>query len=195
MNPNHYPFIWRRLAVQALILAGLVLGVLLWRLRPEQSLTWLTGMLTLPLCWGLLRVLGALGENQSVFSRQQLYNALVVAGLMVVGALLAVTMTTLEWMPENWSDRYGMLISALVLVVIGNGLPKTIEPGCSRSRGQALQRLFGWTFVVGGLLLAALWLSPLSMHIARPLSMLLYGLMLASCVIGYLRIRASDRNA
>jgi len=194
MNPTQNNLVWRKSALLLLIVTGTTLGMLLWRLRPDQALTWLTGMLTLPVCWGLLRVLGALGENQPVLSRQQLYNALVVAGLMVVGALLAVTMTTLEWLPENWSDRYGMLISALVLVVIGNGLPKKIEPGCSRSRGQALQRLFGWTFVVGGLLLAALWLSPLSMHIARPLSLLLYGLMLGSCVIGFLRTRAKHQQ-
>jgi len=188
MTHGNSNFIWRNLAILLLIVTGIVLGMLLWRLRPDQALTWLTGMLTVPICWGLLSVFGALGQDQSVDRRVGLYNALMTAGVIVVGALLTVTMTTLEWLPDDWSDRYGMLISALVLVVIGNGLPKKVEPGCSRNHGPALQRLFGWTFVVGGLLLTALWLSPLATDIARPISFVIYALMFLGCLAGSLHI-------
>jgi hypothetical protein len=136
----------------------------------------------------LLTVFGALGRDQSVDRRVGLYNALMTAGVIVVGALLSVSITTLEWLPNDWSDRYGMLISALVLVVIGNGLPKKVEPGCSRNHGQALQRLFGWTFVVGGLLLTTVWLSPLATETARPISFVVYGLMFLACLMGSLHI-------
>ncbi len=194
MNHPLDTFFWRKLALQLLILSSLVLGIMLWRSRPDQAMSWLAGTLFLPICWGLISTLGLLGKDQPDARRRRLYNALLGAGLLLVGALISATATTLAWLPDGWSTRYGMLTSALILIVIGNGLPKKVEPGCSRSHGQALQRLFGWTFVIGGLLLAVLWLSPLSVAIARPLSMLLYGLMLACCVAGYLRIRAREKQ-
>ena len=104
------------------------------------------------------------------------------------------TFSTLQWLPDGWSARYGMLTSAIVLIIIGNGLPKKVDAGCPRTRSLSLQRLIGWTFVVGGLLLAAMWLSPLATNIAKPLSFVLYALMFVICLIGWLRIMRHHDN-
>ncbi len=129
-----------------------------------------------------------LDQAKSAQHRQRIYNALLGAGALLLGALLVSTFSTLQWLPDGWSARYGMLTSAIVLIIIGNGLPKKIEAGCPRTRSLSLQRLIGWAFVVGGLLLAALWLSPLATHIAKPLSFIVYALMFVVCLIGWLRI-------
>ena len=58
---------------------------------------------------------------------------------------------TLEVVPEDWATRLSMLSSALMLIVIGNSLPKKVEPRSSQSRGLRIQRLLGYTFVPTGL--------------------------------------------
>lgn len=188
MNHPMDTFFWRKLALQLLVLSSLVLGIMLWRSRPDQAMSWLAGTLFLPICWGLISTLGMLGKDQPDARRRRLYNALLGAGLLLVGALISATATTLAWLPDGWSTRYGMLTSALILIVIGNGLPKKIEAGCARTRALSMQRLFGWVFVIGGLLQAAVWLSPLAIASARPIGIVIYGLMFLSCVIGSLRI-------
>lgn len=188
MNTHTDTFLWHKITLRVMIALGLALGISLWRVQPEQSLTWLVGAFTLPLFWGLLAGLGMLDSSRSAQHRQRLYNALLGAGALLLGALLVATFSSLTWLPDGWSTRYGMLTSAIVLIIIGNGLPKNTAAAYARTRSLTLQRLIGWTYVIGGLLLAALWLSPLATHIAKPLSFILYALMFAICLIGWLRI-------
>ena len=177
MNPSIDPFTVRKIALQVLIVLGLVFGSVLWSQRPEAGLMWLTGMLTLPAGWLLVSVTGALPGPDRPESRRHIYNSLVGAGVLVTGALGIVMAASLGAVPEDWSTRFGMLTSALVLIVIGNGLPKKIEPGCKRSRFLPVQRLLGWTFVITGLALAALWLSPLQPETAKWISLPIYAAM------------------
>ncbi len=188
MNTYTEAFFWHKITLILLVALGLALGLTLWRTQPDQVWTWLAGALSLPLFWGLMTGSGMLDQAKSTQHRQRIYNALLGAGALLLGALLVATFSKLQWLPDGWSARYGMLTSAIVLIIIGNGLPKKVDAGCPRTRSLSLQRLFGWTFVIGGVLLAAMWLSPLATHLAMPLSFVLYALMFVVCLIGWLRI-------
>jgi len=188
MNPSIHPITVRKIALQVLIVLALLFGAVAWSQRPEGALVWLAGMLTLPVAWLLVSVTGALPGADRPEARRHIYNSLVGAGLLVTGALGVVMAVTLEAMPEDWSTRFGMLTSALVLIVIGNGLPKKVEPGCERSRFLPVQRLLGWTFVVTGLALVVLWLSPLRIETAKWVSLPIYFAMLLVGGLGAQRL-------
>jgi len=188
MSDSFDPITLRKIALQVLILLGLLFGAVAWSMRPEGALVWLTGMLTLPVAWSLVAVTGALPGPDRPDARRHIYNSLVGAGALVTGALIVTSATTLEAIPDDWSTRFGMIASALVLIVVGNGLPKKIEPGCSRTRGLAIQRLLGWTFVVTGLALVMVWLSPLSTDTAKWVSAPIYAAMLLVGGIGARRL-------
>lgn len=189
MNAQSHPIALRKIALQVLILLGLLFGGIAWSQRPEAALLWLTGMLTLPFAWALLRVTGALPGPDQPAARRTIYNSLIGAGLLVTGALAVTAATTLETIPEEWSTRFGMISGALVLIVIGNGLPKKIEPGCSRTRGLAIQRLLGWTFVVTGLAALAIWLAA-PMAYAKPLGLSIYAVAVLFTVVAVIRMRS-----
>jgi hypothetical protein len=190
MNPTIDPIALRKIALQVLILLGLLFGAAAWSQRPEGALVWLTGMLTLPMAWILVAATGALPGSDHPAMRRHIYNSLIGAGVLVTGALGVVAAVALEAIPEDWSTRFGMLSSALVLIVIGNGLPKKIEPGCSRTRGLAIQRLLGWTFVVTGLIAAVVWLT-VPMTYARAAGLSVYGIAVLFAIVAVVRIRRS----
>ena len=80
-----------------------------------------------------------------------------------------------------------MLSSALVLIVIGNSLPKKVEPRSSRSRGLRIQRLLGYTFVLTGLTATPIWLfAPIDD--ARFAGLSLYGVAVAFSLFAATRI-------
>jgi len=182
------PITLRKIALQLLILLGFAFGAVAWGQRPEAAAVWLTGMLTVPLAWALVSLTGALPGPDRPDTRRHIYNSLVGAGLLLSGALAVVAAAALEAIPDDWSTRFGMLSSALVLIVIGNGLPKKIEPGCSRTRGLKIQRLLGWTFVITGLVGAAIWLT-VPMAYARPAGLSVYGIAVLFAIVAVVRIR------
>jgi len=191
MNAQLDPITLRKIALQILIVFGVLFGAVAWSQRPEGALVWLTGMLTLPVAWALVAITGALPGPERPGARRHVYNSLVGAGLLVTGALAVTAAATLETIPEDWSTRFGMIASALVLIVIGNGLPKKIEPGCSRTRGLAIQRLLGWTFVVTGLVALVVWLT-VPMAYAKAAGLSIYAIAVLFAVFAVIRIRSRD---
>lgn len=188
MKPTIDPITWRTIALQVLIVLGLLFGGLAWSQRPEAALLWLVGMGTLPAGWGLLKLTGMLPGADRPAQRRHIYNSLVGGGLIVTAALGVAAAVSLETIPEDWSTRFGMLSGALILIVVGNGLPKKREPGCSGSRGLAIQRLLGWTFVITGLIAAAIWLS-MPIALAKPAGLAVYGAAVLFGVLATLRLR------
>ncbi len=190
MNAGLDPITVRKIALQLLILLGLLFGAIAWNQRPESALVWLTGMLTLPVAWALVAMTGALpapgAEKAAV--RRTIYNNLVGAGLLVTGALMVTAAAALATIPEDWATRFGMMTSALVLIVIGNGLPKKIDPGCSRHRSLAIQRLLGWIFIVTGMVALVIWLTTPLVY-AKTVGLSFYAIAFLFAVIGVIRIR------
>jgi hypothetical protein len=66
-------------------------------------------------------------------------------------------------------------------------LPKKIETGCSRTRAVQLQRLLGWTFVLSGLALVAIWLLPISASVAMGISTPVFVTIAAVSLFGVIR--------
>lgn len=191
MNARLDPITLRKIALYVLIMLGLLFGAVAWSQRPEAALLWLTGMLTLPVAWALVAITGALPGPEKPDARRHIYNSLVGAGLLVTGALIVTAAATLETIPEDWSTRFGMLTPALVLIVMGNFLPKKIEPGCSRTRGLAIQRLLGWTFVVTGLVALVIGLT-LPVPYAKTAGLFIYAIAALFAVFAVVRIRSAE---
>jgi len=183
------------IAFQVLVLLALAFGTLAWIARPEGALVWLVGMATLPVAWLGLHLFGKMPPKEAPEKRKTILNSLIGAGLMIAGALGACALGTAGAIPEDWITRYAMVTNALVLVIIGNGLPKKAEPGCSPGRGLATQRLIGWTFVVGGCIQAVTWLLvPSTDETAAALLVGTYAAMGLTIAIGLRRIRRPTPN-
>lgn len=182
------PITTRKIALQVLILLGFMFGALAWSQRPEAAAVWLTGMLTLPVAWALMAVTGALPGLDKPEARRRIYNSLVGAAVLITLALGVKAAATLEAIPNDGSTRFGMLATALVLIVVGNGLPKKLQSGCSRTRGLAIQRLLGWTYVVTGLVAVVIWLL-MPITLARVAGLTLYGGAVLFAIVAVLRIR------
>lgn len=178
---------FRQSALVALIFASVVFAVIAWTQRPEAAFLWLTGMLSVPAAWLILALSGAMPKPEQAGRRLSIHNALLGAAALIAAALGVVMAVTLEAVPEDWSTRFGMLSSALVLIVIGNSLPKKVEPGCSRTRGLRIQRLLGYTFVVTGLLAVPVWLF-LSIDYARIAGLSLYALAVVFSIVAVWRM-------
>ncbi|MBY6203945.1 hypothetical protein [Halomonas denitrificans] len=184
------PLTLRMIAFQVLIVLALALGALAWIARPEGALIWGVGMATLPVAWVGLHLFGAMPSAACPEQRRTVLNSLIGAGLLIAGALGASALGAMGTIPEDWITRYAMITNAMVLVVIGNGLPKKVEPGCSPTRGLAMQRLIGWTFVIGGIAQAICWLLvPAVDEALVVVTVAIYILMALAILIGIRRIR------
>ena len=87
----------------------------------------------------------------------------------LIGALLVFALSAAlafshhrGWIAQATAERGWGVSMGLLLVVVGNFIPKTLEP-LARNRAadgkvQALQRFSGWAFVLGGVAYAAIWL-------------------------------------
>jgi hypothetical protein len=148
----------RQFSLMGLIVAAAACALIAWTQRPEAAVLWLTGMLSVPLAWLAVVFFGAMPGPDRPAERTSLYNSLLFAAVLITGALAVTAAVVLDAVPEAWSTRFGMLTGALILIVIGNALPKKVEPGCSRTRGLKIQRLLGWTFVITGLVALPIWL-------------------------------------
>lgn len=193
------PLTLRLIALQVLVFLALALGVLAWVARPEGAVIWLVGMLSLPAAWVILQLLGKMPSKECAEQRQLILNSLIGAGLLIVGALGATAFGAMGVMDQAWVVRYAMISNALVLVIIGNGLPKKVveqnESGCSHSRALNAQRFLGWSFVLGGLSLVILWLLPINEDVARILSVVIYAAIAAATLIGILKRGNQSTNA
>ena len=94
--------------------------------------------------------------------RTSIRNALVWAGLFLIVTLLLVAVKQAGLIGSDVVERgFGVLLG-LYLIIIGNNLPKTLDPPteeqCMPSRKQALQRFSGWVFVTMGLGYSLVWL-------------------------------------
>ena len=189
------PLTLRMITFQVLVVLALSFGILAWIARPEGALIWLAGMATLPLAWLGLHLFGAFPPTDRPEQRLKILNGLIGAGLLIAGALGASALGAMGAIPEEWITRYAMVTNALVLIVIGNGLPKKAQPGRSRTHGPSVQRLIGWTFVVGGGLQALTWLFvPAAGPVLAAITVGIYTGMALVIGVGLRRIRRASSS-
>ena len=88
---------------------------------------------------------------------------LIGAGLLLAASWSLAEAERLDFIDGNISERAMGVLLGVVLVIIGNFIPKTLEPlsaqQCEPSRKQSLQRFAGWAFVLAGLAHAIVWLT------------------------------------
>ncbi len=94
--------------------------------------------------------------------RTSIRKALIGAGLLLVVTLILVSVKQAGLIGSDAVERGLGVMLGLSLIIIGNNLPKTLDPPteeqCRPSRKQALQRFSGWVFVIMGLGYSLVWL-------------------------------------
>ena len=110
-------------------------------------------------------------------SRDAIWRAIVVAGLMLAIALSAKLAAALGAAGhDDLAERATMVILGAFIVVTGNALPKTLTPlsvlRCDAARAQAFHRFAGWAWVLSGLALSVAWLA-LPVGIAQRVTLIL----------------------
>ena len=110
--------------------------------------------------------------------------------LMVAAGMRSVTTT---WLPlsGDWSQRVTMALMGVVLIVMGNAIPKTLTPlaalTCDASELQQLQRLSGWMWVSAGAALSLEWLV-LPANIAQSLTFVIVGGTAMTVIVQMMRL-------
>ena len=94
--------------------------------------------------------------------KKSIRSAVILAGVQVVGALLLTLANKLGWIDSETTTRGVMVLIGLMLVVVGNSMPKKQEGPPSQTAGdivirQSITRVGGWAMLLGGLVWAGLW--------------------------------------
>ena len=160
------------------VIAILALAVIMMLREPD--LAWMFGLaaIFLPACWVLIETLRftyPLSET-ALEERDLIRRSIGLAALMIAVALgMTVIYTSgFAWITDQFEQRSTGIVFAMLLVVVGNILPKTPvplsdDPNASIKR-QAQMRSTGLFMVITGLIYGLVWvLAPLDL--ATPLSM------------------------
>jgi hypothetical protein len=90
-------------------------------------------------------------------------SALILAGVQLVGALmLTLADKVFGWIDSETATRGVMVLIGLMLMTIGNGMPKQQEGPPSQTVQdiavrQSITRVGGWMMMLGGLIWVGLW--------------------------------------
>lgn len=125
--------------------------------------------------------------------------ALVLAGFVLAFSFGLTLAVKSGWIETDTMLRAQGVMSGLVLVLIANLVPKTVdrhaEARCDPTRAQAVQRFSGWALVLAGLGQVLAWLV-LPIDWANPVSMTLVGtavvLVLARVAWAFMRRSGSN---
>jgi hypothetical protein len=145
---------------------GLVIatGAANWYLKPDAGAAWALGMFFLPAVWLLLFFTKRFGKSGDAPTKitSQIYGAMTGAGLLLMLAMCLPLAENMWGLSDAAQDRMTGVAMGLVLVVMGNYLPKRLQPlsqeQCDPAKVQASHRFAGWSLVLGGLLYVFAWL-------------------------------------
>ncbi len=145
----------------AVMLLVVILGAWMSYLEPEKALVWALGIFMLPAAWVALWLFKRVGvmTSMSQSDEMRIRRALTGASLFIAATFGVILSETLHVIDDTTGERVMGVVLGAVLVVVGNYLPKALEPQwCEPSKVQSLQRFAGWTFVLAGLTYALVWL-------------------------------------
>jgi len=138
-----------------------VLGLANWYLKPERASAWLVAMVTMAAIWVVVTVLTR-KQGQSDSDRRFVVICAVTAGLLLAASLGATAVHTLGIGDESFVERAKGVSIGLMLMIIGNGVPKVVSAfttrRCSPADLQSDQRFAGWAFALAGLLAVLAWI-------------------------------------
>lgn len=103
-----------------------------------------------------------MSDNASTRAKKTVRGALILSGMQVVGALALTFANKLGWIDSETVNRGVMVLIGLMLITIGNSLPKQQDgPPSQTVRDiavrQAITRFGGWALLLGGSIWVGLW--------------------------------------
>jgi len=135
-----------------------------WFLVPAKANTWMIGLATMAGIWIVVTAIGMARPfaEHSVSERRYLLLSVSAAGAIIAAALLKKLVLGLGLDDGMVTDRAVGIGSGLVLLLLGNTLPKVLSPlaakRCAASQVQSIQRFAGWSFVLAGFVCIGAWL-------------------------------------
>lgn len=149
-----------QIAPVALLVAGLAAAD--WYVAPNHALKWIVGIATMAVVWLVVILMQRSTATQTDSERRVLVRSAVMAGLMLAVALGAALLDATGFKDGMVQARAPGIVIGLMLVVIGNMVPKAVGPlaakRCSPAQTQSLQRFTGWAFTLAGLAYTAVWI-------------------------------------
>ena len=163
------------LALLALVVMGL--ASVNWYYEPEAVRSWIIGMAAMPFIWLVVILIGQRRplESYNDGERRFFVGAVLIAGVVLASAQCLKLVERLDLFAPGVLERAWGVGVGVLLVVMGNAMPKVLSPLAARcttasatavpaARGQAsqkqsVQRVAGWSFVLGGLGYAIAWLA------------------------------------
>ncbi len=109
-----------------------------------------------------------------MMQNKPILKALLGAASIIGLSLLAQYLSAHDYINPEQARRGMGIVFGIVLIVMGNALPKKIRPlsdeKCGAPNGQARRRFAGWTFTIAGIIYSLAWLiAPI--EIARTIAM------------------------
>jgi hypothetical protein len=104
-----------------------------------------------------------MSDDATIRAKKVIRNALILVGVQLVGTvLLTLANKVLGWIDGETATRGVMALIGLMLVVVGNGMPKQQDgPPTQTVRDivvrQSITRVGGWMMMLGGLTWIVLW--------------------------------------
>lgn len=150
------------LALMSLVIVGL--ATTNWILRPDSASSWVAAMTALPIFY-LVETFFHKGNRKRAHRPDEsrfFHGSILVAGLMLVAGLGLKMVDFLSDFSLDTTERVFGVAMGLVLVVMGNMLPKKLGPLGDKTvtlyNTPAIQRFAGRSFVLAGLGYAGAWI-------------------------------------
>ena len=145
-----------------LLVAGLAFAG--WLLAPAKATAALVVVSTMVVIWLVVAAIGSARpfSEQSAAERGFLTASVAAAGLIMALSFSKSLVTALGFDGGAILDRAVGIAVGLMLVAIGNTIPKVLSPltakRCAPAQVQSIKRLAGWTFTIAGLVCIAAWI-------------------------------------
>ncbi|VAV96726.1 hypothetical protein MNBD_ALPHA06-1259 [hydrothermal vent metagenome] len=136
----------------AVTFSVLALGVWMWLLKPELLGLAIIAAGFLPAAWLFTFVINR--AKPTAKGNQELRSAITAAGLLLALSLGLSIAEIYQALAPSMSERINSVALGLVLIIMGNYLPKMLQPikqdKVAAQTGQEMRRFAGWTFVITG---------------------------------------------
>lgn len=148
-----------RIHLQAAAVAVIVSGLAAadWALAPAKASSWMIAIATGFGIWIVVALMGRVRsfEDYSASERDYLRTSIIAAGVILAIALSRTLAGAIGISGGEFFDRGLGVLSGLVLLLLGNMMPKVLAPltanRCAPAQVIAIQRFSGWIFVLDGI--------------------------------------------
>ncbi len=179
-------------------LAVFGLAAVSWYYSPDNALIWGGVMATVLLSAAFLLIISRSSREDKEIRIRNIRRSLFAASLML-GAALAFRLTRdLGIIDGDIAMRVDGVITGVILIIIGNYLPKTVRSlaaqKCNPARAIAAERFLGFSLVFAGFTHSALWLFA-PVDLAQISSFLIGAAVLAlAIIIGFWAMRGAQAD-